>query len=418
MARRLPPFVLALAATVVMLAARPAGAAAPPNPPNDEKFGAQVALKAIKAPEAWATSTGEGVKVAVVSTGIADHPDLAGKTGAGFDPTGGAGTDDIEGRGTHLAGIVGAATNNGQGIAGVAPDAQVLPIKAFESAESFDDPDVDAYFQALDRAGTAASVVLVDVPEDFPAARKAELAQKLRSIGVRGVSVVIGAQSGLTLGNVPVLVAASSTSQAGASGVVAPGNVLSTTVTSARVPVAGSTTYDYDEQSGNNRSAALVAGAVAILRGAGASSGVSADVLRRTKSADTGTIDVVAALNAYKPPPPPPPPSTTTTTKKAAAAPATTPGTTAGPVPSGLSDTAGFTGPAEPAEPVEPGEGEEAIQPPGAEELLEMAESGGAGSSQDEDDRPLGMLAVGFGMLCGAGSALSLTFRRLAGPPL
>lgn len=415
MARR--PFLpaLALAVTALVLLARPGGAATP-NPPNDEEFGRQSALKAVKAPEAWAKGTGGGIKVAVVSTGIAKgHPDLQGKVGGGFDATGDDAGTDVDGRGTHLAGIVAAVTNNGPGIAAVAPDAQVLPFKAFESGDTL---DADAYLLALQKAGASAPVVLVDLSAGFPEAKEGKLLELLGAMAGQGVSVVVGVQGGIPLASLPVLVAYPTSAQAGERGVVAPANVLSTTVTGATLP--GDFDYGYGEKSGSNRSAALVAGAVAILRGAGANSNQAADALRATKVAGAGTIDVAAAVNAFTTPPPPPAPVTTVTTKKPVAPPTTKPGSPSATLPSGLSDTAGFTGPALPAEPVEPvelGEGEEAVVPPGAEELLELDDSGGGGS-EEEDDRPLGLLALGFGMLCGVGSGLSLTFRRLAGPPL
>ncbi|HXL42098.1 MAG TPA: S8 family serine peptidase, partial [Actinomycetota bacterium] len=112
-----------------------------PNPPNDSYFASQWALKVIKAPQAWTTTTGAGITVAVVDTGvqfgIADLP--ASKSAGAYDCRGYGGkpdpcpadaSGDGQGHGTWVASIIAAATNNGQGMAGVAPDAKILAIKA------------------------------------------------------------------------------------------------------------------------------------------------------------------------------------------------------------------------------------------------------------------------------------------------
>jgi len=122
----------ALASAVVAL---PAGADSG-DLANDA--GLQWNLDRIRAEEAWATSTGEGTTIAVVDSGVAlEHEDLAGQLvpgvacrDTGGDPArcAGAPTDD-DGHGTHVAGVAAAATGNGLGIAGTAPDARILPVK-------------------------------------------------------------------------------------------------------------------------------------------------------------------------------------------------------------------------------------------------------------------------------------------------
>ncbi|BCY13926.1 S8 family peptidase [Actinoplanes sp. L3-i22] len=90
-------------------------------------------LTTMNVPAAWQTSTGAGVTVAVIDTGVdASHPDLAGQVLSGFDAitdTAGGGTDP-NGHGTHVAGTVAALTGNGIGIAAIAPDVKILPIRA------------------------------------------------------------------------------------------------------------------------------------------------------------------------------------------------------------------------------------------------------------------------------------------------
>lgn len=99
---------------------------------TDTYRGSQWDLTKIQTPTAWQASTGAGVTVAVIDSGVdAAHPDLAGQVLPGVDlvaGTTGAGTDP-NGHGTHVAGTIAAATGNGVGIAGVAPDARILPVR-------------------------------------------------------------------------------------------------------------------------------------------------------------------------------------------------------------------------------------------------------------------------------------------------
>jgi subtilisin family serine protease len=117
--------------------AAPAGAAATGDPLSDRQWG----LDQVRAPAAWATSTGDGVTIAVLDSGVdLDHEDLRSKTLAGANfvgcaDSGPCGTGDwqtdggSDPHGTHVAGIAAAATGNGIGIAGVAPDATILPVR-------------------------------------------------------------------------------------------------------------------------------------------------------------------------------------------------------------------------------------------------------------------------------------------------
>jgi subtilisin family serine protease len=97
----------------------------------------------IDADLAWGISTGKGVKVAVVDTGIDwDHPDLVANIHGGIntiapspqypDPDN---FDDDHGHGTHCAGIVGAVNNN-IGVVGVAPNCWLYGVKVLNSAGS------------------------------------------------------------------------------------------------------------------------------------------------------------------------------------------------------------------------------------------------------------------------------------------
>jgi len=92
----------------------------------------QWGLLQVGAPAAWAESTGAGITVGVVDSGIeASHEDLVGKVVDGVNCVNSqgnpaacvpGGTTDALGHGTHVAGIIGALTNNGIGVASMAPD--------------------------------------------------------------------------------------------------------------------------------------------------------------------------------------------------------------------------------------------------------------------------------------------------------
>jgi len=110
--------------------------------PNDPLFALQWNLLRIRAPQAWASTTGGPVVVAVIDTGVdLDHPDLQASLVPGrwfassypdkcpapsFLPY------DDNGHGTHVAGIVGAVGDNAVGVAGTAWTARVMPIKVLD----------------------------------------------------------------------------------------------------------------------------------------------------------------------------------------------------------------------------------------------------------------------------------------------
>jgi subtilisin family serine protease len=118
---------------------------------NDPLRSQQWALDQVPYEQAWSTdaTTGTGVIVGVVDTGsTATHPDLVGQVLpgqyflSGANPPQGSGASDDNGHGTHVSGIIAAASNNLTGIAGAAPGAKILPVKALDSAGSGFDSDV------------------------------------------------------------------------------------------------------------------------------------------------------------------------------------------------------------------------------------------------------------------------------------
>jgi len=109
--------------------------------PDDPYFtnGSLWGMEKIQAPEAWKIATGShSVKVGIVDTGIDyTHPDLQANIDLtyAYNVPLGANIDvmDYDGRGTHVAGIVGAEGDNGMGVVGVNWNVSLVPIKIAKS---------------------------------------------------------------------------------------------------------------------------------------------------------------------------------------------------------------------------------------------------------------------------------------------
>jgi len=139
----------------------------------------------LRLPAAWDLSTGTGVKVAVIDTGIRPHADLAGQYVGGYDFISDATIgNDGNGRdadptdpgdwtaanecaagdpastsswhGTHVAGTIAAATNNGVGVAGVAYGAKVVPVRVLGKCGGYTSDIADAIIWAS--GGTVSGV--------------------------------------------------------------------------------------------------------------------------------------------------------------------------------------------------------------------------------------------------------------------
>jgi serine protease len=106
---------------------------------NDPMYGSQWHYQLINMPAAWNRITGQSsMVIAVVDTGVRfDHPDLAGRLSAnGYDfvDLDNNPTDPSEGHGTHVAGTIAAATNNGVGVAGMTWRGTILPIRTLSAS--------------------------------------------------------------------------------------------------------------------------------------------------------------------------------------------------------------------------------------------------------------------------------------------
>lgn len=141
-------FVLVTAVSGPVLTAGTAGAT------SDPLFARQWAPVKIGAPSVWPITTGAGVKIGIVDSGVdLSHQDLQGGkivANASCIATSGnaaacvaGGGQDIAGHGTHVAGIAAANKDNGVGIAGIAPSAQLVVARVFQN-DSADLADVEA----------------------------------------------------------------------------------------------------------------------------------------------------------------------------------------------------------------------------------------------------------------------------------
>ncbi|MGQ9667089.1 MAG: S8 family peptidase [Anaerolineae bacterium] len=126
--------------------------------PNDPYWSLQWNMTLSNAPAGWNIITGsKAVTIAVLDTGIdLDHPDLAGRLAAGWDYVNSDPyPDDDNGHGTHVAGILGALTNNGIGVAGVDWQARLMPIKVLNAS------GVGTYFNIIDGIRYAANMAQI-----------------------------------------------------------------------------------------------------------------------------------------------------------------------------------------------------------------------------------------------------------------
>ncbi len=265
--------------------------------PNDPRYADQWSLPRIGWDVARDSVTPTGsATVALLDTGVdASHPDLAGVVvpGANVLTGSGDGETDPNGHGTEMAGIVAAATNNGEGIAGVGyAGVKVMPITVLNDQGlgldsdvisgvvyavqhnadvilmSFSNPGYSASLQsAIDWAWSQNVVIVAATGNDA----STTLTYPAGDRGVVGVSStgLADTVSGFSNTGADVFIAA-------------PGEVILTTL-------AGGT---YGNVSGTSAAAAEVAGAAALLKATtpGVSNGVVVNRLAETADA-VGTVE-------------------------------------------------------------------------------------------------------------------------------
>lgn len=161
--------------------------------PDDPYLDDQWAVGMLDLPQAWHLTEGsEDVIVAVLDTGIdADHEDLAGRVVQRVNLSDSRTMGDVYGHGTHVAGVIAAASDNGMGISGVAPGCSVLDVKvADDDGRCLPDQVADGIRWAVDRGARVLNISLCfSEPSDT-------LAEAVDYAWERGAVVVAAAGNG------------------------------------------------------------------------------------------------------------------------------------------------------------------------------------------------------------------------------
>lgn len=111
-------------------------------PAGDAARDEQWQLKDFRAEALWRVSTGKGVTVAVIDSGVdGSHPDLAGQVLSGIDLVAepGDGQTDPVGHGTTVAGLIAGRHDDNKGVVGLAPEAKILPVRVLDEENRYDD---------------------------------------------------------------------------------------------------------------------------------------------------------------------------------------------------------------------------------------------------------------------------------------
>lgn len=162
----------------------------------------------VGAPDAWRQLgvTGKGIGVAILDSGIAPHPDLAGRIVASVDFTNGAtGAQlvppaDPGGHGTHVAGLVaGDGTASGGAYTGVAPGANLVDVRVISSAGSTTVSTLIAGMQWVVRHRSDYNIRVVNLSAGAAATvsyRDDPLATSVEVLLFAGITVVVSAGNG------------------------------------------------------------------------------------------------------------------------------------------------------------------------------------------------------------------------------
>ncbi|MTD55818.1 type VII secretion-associated serine protease mycosin [Amycolatopsis sp. RM579] len=125
----------------------------------------------------WTLTNGAGIVVGVVDTGVdANTPQLAGHVQAGTDvlnPGGGTGNSDCFGHGTFVAGIIAASPLDGTGFTGVAPGAQILPVRVANNADDVSAASIATGIRAAVDGGARVINVSASTTVQLPALQDA-----------------------------------------------------------------------------------------------------------------------------------------------------------------------------------------------------------------------------------------------------
>ena len=302
----------------------------------------QWGLERIGAPSAWAVARGAGQVVAVIDSGVdLGHPDLVDRlfrdaegNVIGRDIVDGDDTpqDDL-GHGTMVAGVIAATEGNGIGVAGVAPDAAIMPVRVLDEDGSGTSRDVDAGIRwAVDNGATVVNLSL-ESAIGLPGQDLVNVSAPTAAVQYawdNGVVVVAAAgNSGSPFTDYPssspvVLVGATDRdddradfSDTGREDLLmAPGvDIVSTWCRPDGSETCDPQTHNYGIADGTSFAAPHVAGAIAVLRSLGLDAPGAVERLRSTtrdigspgpdRETGQGLIDLAVAASAGGPAPTP-----------------------------------------------------------------------------------------------------------------
>jgi len=252
------------------------------SPPNDPLFPAQPAARQWQLARLQRLSTGSGVRVAVIDSGIdTNHPDLAGQVAINRNFVAGR-PMAAEQHGTGVAGIIAARAGNGIGLAGIAPGARLLGLRACWQARAKTICDsfslAKALYFAIDQKAPIINLS-VSGPDDRL------LRQLLKVAMTKGETVVAAFDRTQSDGGFPAsvsgVIAVSDSSLAGARGhvYIAPGRDVPTTQPGGRWFLV----------NGSSFAAAHVSGLLALVRQHGSR-------LSPTLIAQAGYVDACATM--------------------------------------------------------------------------------------------------------------------------
>ncbi|MFD0358175.1 type VII secretion-associated serine protease mycosin [Streptomyces sp. NPDC127110] len=311
------------AALLTVTAAHPAAA----DTIRDRQWG----LLALRAEEAWGTTQGDGVTVAVLDTGVdATHPDLSGQVLDGTDLVGmGAGRGDRAWarHGTAMASIIagrGHGPDRSQGVLGIAPHAKILPVRVIlEEGDPGRNKARDSKSGALAEgirwaADHGADVINLSLGDDSDSAHHeaAEDEAVQYALG-KGVVVVASAGNGGERGDhtsypaaYPGVIAVAAVDRQGRKAPFSTRHWYATVSAPGVDVVIADPDRSYYEGWGTSAAAAFVSGAVALVKAAhpGLSPAQVKKLLEDTAAERPaggrddgrghGTVDPVAALQA------------------------------------------------------------------------------------------------------------------------
>ncbi|MFJ1868340.1 type VII secretion-associated serine protease mycosin [Streptomyces sp. NPDC088097] len=312
-----------LASVTVAATASPAAA----DTIRDRQWG----LLALRAEEAWGTTQGDGITVAVLDTGVdPTHPDLAGQVLEGNDLIGmGASRGDRAWarHGTAMASVIagrGHGPNRSQGVLGIAPHAKILPVRVIlEEGDPGRDKARDSKSGALAEgirwaADHGADVINLSLGDDSDSAHHeaGEDAAVRYALG-KGVVVVASAGNGGERGDhtsypaaYPGVIAVAAVDRQGRKAAFSTRHWYATVSAPGVDVVIADPDRSYYEGWGTSAAAAFVSGAVALVKAAhpGLSPAQVKKLLEDTAGESPtggrddarghGTVDPVAALQA------------------------------------------------------------------------------------------------------------------------